>query len=444
MHLGQGSRPKFLAVTRRVGPPAAAAVEEANTRRTVSGLKWIVKRTSATTHLKLVLALYMEYVSSADTNPLVATFSDVAQLSNLRCLSLLESIQSILCTERALAQFSVCLLERAPRLEALHLRVKTPHFPPSNISFQHLRHLVVTSADLHSNFLVAKQLPALETLLLVRKKGCKLKLLDMSGCKRLRRLVLSDVVAEEWIWDATSLGPCPLVLDLGVSPDLSDAEACGNALHSEAASAQQLSMGAPFASETQRGILGEFLLVRVLDMDWPLAFQDQYYDDMGVNDSNGKRLGRLAWCMPPNKQPLLNLTTIVITAGSMHATFPEASQLPNLKELVIAALGRLDLHFEDPIGTLSGLTSLHVFGQPLATVPSQEALTRLMATSRALEKHGLVLGAAAAQQDGCLYLRLVGAPELTIDVLRAETTQLVQCRCGACFGCLQRAGCIEG
>ena len=36
----------------------------------------------------------------------------------------------------------------------------------------------------------------------------------MSGCTRLRQLVLSDFVAQQLIWDATDAGPCPLTFKL--------------------------------------------------------------------------------------------------------------------------------------------------------------------------------------------------------------------------------------
>ena len=77
-------------------------------------------------------------------------------------------------------------------------------------------------------------------------------------------------------------------------------------------------------------------------------------------------------------------------------------------------------------------------------------MRELVAASGALEERGLVLGAAATEQHGlherptsCMYLRPVGARELTIGELCDTVGRLAQCRCGACLACWQRAGYID-
>ncbi len=62
-----------------------------------------------------------------------------------------------------------------------------------------------------------------------------------------------------------------------------------------------------------------------------------------------------------------------------------------------------------------------------------------------------MLGMAATEHHGpngrpasCLYLRPLGTQELLIDELWTTVEQLAHCRCGACFDCLRRAGCIDG
>ena len=149
--------------------------------------------------------------------------------------------------------------------------------------------------------------------------------------------------------------------------------------------------------------------------------------------------------MPAAGQPMLNLVTTVITTCTRLRDFPGPQQLPKLRGVVIKGSGRLKISFVDAVATVSGLDSFHLFGQPLR--PSGEDLVKLMAASGALARRGLVLGAAAAQQHGvdssCIYLRPVGARELSFEELSTRVEQLVQCRCGACFDCLQRAGCVE-
>ena len=153
--------------------------------------------------------------------------------------------------------------------------------------------------------------------------------------------------------------------------------------------------------------------------------------------------------MPADGQPLQKLETIIIEAFSIEGTFPQASQLPSLRELVINASGHLGLTFQDPVDTITRLSSLHVFGRPL--VPHGWDMVKLMAASGALEERGLVLGAAATEQHGpkemptsCLYLRPIGARELSIDELCAQVEQCAQqCRCEGCLGCLARAGYLD-
>ena len=128
--------------------------------------------------------------------------------------------------------------------------------------------------------------------------------------------------------------------------------------------------------------------------------------------------------------------------------FPSAEQLPNLRELVIKASGHLEIGFQDAVGTIARLSSLHVLGRPL--VPHGWDMMKLMAASGALGERGLVLGAVVAEQHepsqrptSCMYLRPAGARELSMDELCTKVEQLVQCRCGACLACWERAGYID-
>ena len=61
----------------------------------------------------------------------------------------------------------------------------------------------------------------------------------MSGCTRLKQLVLHQFVAQQLIWDATNLGPCPLTFELQSSYQ-HFGEDCPGALQEQAALAQQV------------------------------------------------------------------------------------------------------------------------------------------------------------------------------------------------------------
>ena len=418
------------------------------TQRVVSGLTWIAKHTrAATTSLALSLAMDEDCASSAAINPLVAAVSDFAQLSNLSSLVFSAYPFEEGGSDLVLVRFLDWLLEEAPKLKTVFLRVRTRHLPASHITFQHMRHLVMPSHGIQRHLLVAEQLPALEVLCVYSDdtSDMGLEVLDMSRCKRLRQLVLSDFVAQQLIWDATDNGPCPLTFKLQNSfRDF--AEGCPDALNNQAALARQIVLWSHDGTDGYaQGMSGIFPQTRILLLDWPPGFEPDWADEDDVREEAG---GLLSWCMPAGGQPLLHLQTIIIKAFSMDVTCPSAAQLPNLRELVVTASGCMGLHFQDPVGTITWLSSLHVFGRPL--VPHGWDMVKLMAASGALEERGLVLGAAATEQHGpkemptsCLYLRPIGARELSIDELCAQVEQCAQCRCEGCLGCLARAGYLD-
>ena len=205
------------------------------------------------------------------------------------------------------------------------------------------------------------------------------------------------------------------------------------------------------------GMLGAFPSARVLDLAWPVYYKpgvldgDVPYDDESDEFEDHPDAHQfLAWSMPAGEQPLKNLTEISITAYSMQGTIPSACQLPGLRALLIHSAARLEVGFQTSIATISGLTSLHLYERPLIPygwdVPP-------VAASGVLERRSLVLGTAASQPhvdsaraqptSSCIYLRPAGMPELSIGELSSRAGQLLKCRCGACFSCLRRAGCIE-
>ena len=436
--------------------PQCQAIGPMATQRIASALRWAAKRTSAaTTSLMIQFALDEVYASSAaiaTVDTLVAAISGVAQLSHLRSLVFLAYTFEEGGIDYKLVSLLDYLLAQAPRLETAYLGGRTGHIPASHITFQHMRHLVMPAHGFQSHLRVAEQLPALEVLSVVRDEhyDIDLEVIDMSGCTRLRQLVLSDYIAEELIWDTSRLGPCPLTFQLqkyfenleGVSPE---------AVYNQAALAQQVYLSYHEHSDQHRqGLLALFSQMKllVLDSDWPPGYEPEWADgDDSESDSREEAGDFLSRCMPANGQPLQNLEAIIIQAFSMQMDFPSAEQLPNLRELVIKASGRLEIGFQDAVGTIARLSSLHVLGQPL--VPRGSDMLKLMAASDALGERGLVLSAVVTEQHephgrptSGMYLRPVGVRKLSLDELCTKVEQLAQCRCGACLGCWERAGYI--
>ena len=428
-----------------------AADRDRLTQRSISGLTWVAKRTcGATTSLSVTPALYEACTGSAAAKFMLAAFSNVAHMEKLSSLNLSVFPLRKPGTHLALEGFLDHLLEQAPKLEAARLCIRTRHLPASHISFQHMKHLIMTSRGFQSHLLVAEQLPVLETLLITGPYHTRLEVIDMSGCKRLRQLVLSDFVAEQLIW-ATGSGPCPLELELRHPFELF-VEDCTTPsgvarLNRQASIAEQVTVNFNTGNhETVGFFLKAFESARVLALEWPVLYSPGGpNEDEFREDADKKHLLLRCMGVPP---PMSNLETVIIRACSMRDLFLGRHQLPNLKELVIKASGRLELSFTIPTWTISRLNILHVFGRPF--IPHGCDLSSLTEAFSALEERGLLLGMASAEQHGpngrpasCLYLRPVGTQELSIDELWTTAEQLAQCRCGGCFDCLSRAGCID-
>ena len=408
-------------------------------QRALSSLAWVARRTGiATTSLALASTLSAACAPSARAISLV-TAASAADLSGLRCLSFPPAG-----SEPALEGLLDWLLERAPRLQAMDLRVKTRHLPAGHISFRHMRHLVMTSHDLRGRFLVAEQLPALETLSIHGRYDTGAEVIDMSGCRRLRQLVLSRYIAKKLIWDAAGSGCCPVAFELH-DPFVLSQPGRIRAFRKQAALAQHVILCVQ--DDGRRPVFGLFRYfptMKVLALKWPARnhpgppcpiAEDAFWEGAG---------DYLCDCI--EGQSLVHLETIIITGCRMEARIPSADEVPNLKDLVIKASGQLELSFQIPFA-ISRISSLHLYGRPF--VSHEFDLSSLKEHWSALEEHGLVLTFAATEPGSnrkptsCIYLRPAGTQELSIDELCTKVEQLVQCRCGACFDCLRWAGCID-
>ena len=139
--------------------------------------------------------------------------------------------------------------------------------------------------------------------------GTDLEVIDMSGCKQMRQLVLSDFVAEQLIWDTGRLGPCPLTFELqnGFDPF---AEHHPEALLRQAAVAQQVYLDSHKGTDGyKQGMLAAFTQMKLLVLDWPPGFEPAWADEDDFREEAG---GYLSWCMPSDGRPLQRLETIII------------------------------------------------------------------------------------------------------------------------------------
>ena len=394
-------------------------------QRTIQGLKWIAQRTSAATKsLGLGFRLYGNHAGSAGAIPLVTAFSGAAHLSNLRFLTYLPHSSR---HREDLVALLDWVLQQSPRIEVMNLSMTTRCLPASDITFQRLRHLVMSSDGFRSSFMFAEQLPVLESLLINGGyEDTDVGVIDMSGCKQLKRLVLQYTIVQELIWDTA--GPCAIALEM---LDRADGflEEFSEPYKSQAGMAQQLVIR---EFDYAYDMLEVSPHLRLLTLSWA-----DWHDDPSSETPS------FASWMPA--QPMLNLEAIIITGCTRLCDFPGPQQLPHLKELVIKTADPLEVDFEDAVATVLRLDSLHLSGHPLRL--SGEAMIKLLAAAGAIETCGLVLAAATASQDGldssCIYLRPTGAAELSNEELNAKAEQLLQCRCGACFNCLGKTGCLQ-
>jgi hypothetical protein len=175
--------------------------------------------------------------------------------------------------------------------------------------------------------------------------------------------------------------------------------------------------------------------MEILAVSWP-EISDAEKDGMIRLDEFEQTL---VWCMPENGMPVCNLQILIITGeGNIKIMIPGA--LPNLRELVVYAKGRLELSFEQPAAIWRSLQTFYAFGQPL--------FPNLSDVYQSLVQRSMVLDVISAQHAhegerlssdaSCIYLKPIGAPAVSIGELFTTVERLAyKCRCGACFGCLR-------
>ena len=343
------------------------------------------------------------------------------------------------------------LLQHAVNLEALSLCSGICALAGGTKRFDRLRHLTIVPNIFDDGaFHPATQLPALETLYL---KGNLYNSIDVSGCQRLRVLVVTIQGKLHLIKSPT----CRLVMAMQNNwRCLTTLEQ----LQHEGVDLGLIEQLLLMNGETRpwefgrKGLFAALHRMEILTASWP-AFADAkkgertrypigegpIYEPQGLSDCEHM----LVWCMPENGMPVCNLQVLIINGkGNIKIMIPGA--LPNLRELVVYAKGRLELSIEQPAAMWRSLQTFCALGQPL--------FPNLSDVYQSLAQRRMILDEVFAQRAdegervnsdaSCIYLKPIGAPDVSVRELFTTVERLAnKCRCGACFACLREAGSIK-
>ena len=419
--------------------------EYVHAARLFAALEWAVKRMDcSTTYLRLATGSPQDM---PDHQALSSMLPGTPHLEGLRCIELLGSIcvndddsDAFEPLTDCLQLFTDWLLQHAANLEALSLCTSTVALAEGTQRFERLRHLTIPPDIFEGGaFHPASQLPALETLCV---NGNLHESIDFPGCKRLRLLVVKVTVELHLVKHPA----CRLLMEMplgwlqhkGLDLGLID---------------QLLARNEKFPRDIAiKGLFAALHRMEILSVSWP-AFSDaendgmiRYYDipdhePLGLDESEHT----LIRCMPENGMPVCNLQVLIIKGdGNIKIMIPEA--LPNLRELVVYAKGRLELSFEQPAAMCRALQTFYALGQPLFPNLSdvcQSLVQRSMVLDEVFAQHADG-GERLSSDASCVYLKPMGAPDVSMRELFTTVERLAnKCRCGACFACLREAGCIE-
>lgn len=379
--------------------------------------------------------------SSRAENPVIAAFRSASGLSTLKCLRLV----MFEINHAAVATFSDWLLEQTTSLVALHLLAPSWQLGAGTLTFQHLRYVSLAAYGITGScFRPAEIMPVLEVLGIVGKAHFEI---DLTGCKHLRCVNIRGTFHHN---KPLELHSCQLSIDmtLGWTGQLATQHPSSPQMVSALRSAAQIGLYCTdfLVSEAAPGFFSGCQSLEVFTLEWAAR--------TNITTMQGPPLHTfhhlLMNCMPAQGQPLWNLKTIIIrTERDYYMSAKIPAMLPRLEELVMYTMGPLTVYFEDPIATSTSLRTLHLSGRNLHI--SGEDVLRM---SCALHKRGLTLSAVCAPKDcsgerferrtSCIYLRPVSTEDLSLRLLHGITEKLaLQCRCGACFSCLRRAGAVD-
>ncbi len=351
----------------------------------------------------------------------------------------------------AFGAFQGWVVKKAQRVEALQLKACGPYLACCEKTLQHLKHVDMDAHDFACG--VAQRtytlLPSLQTLCL-HERGQGNEGISVLGCQHLRRLVVKGRYLRPVLHEPkcqlgihmhgfTSRSLFCWVDHWRILDDRNDVVWAENS----------------HEPHPEGGVCGDIRTARRLKLAWPIR-QESTGDKHPDSDPLPSAESMLRWCMPVSGQPLGNLRALTITAeGAMECEIPNA--MPNLEELVIFAKGKVRVHFDDPVATLTPLKTLYLFGQPMmpkihnahlaqvsASMASRGLLLSFVSASDSGSKPLEYISAYLGRCDSCLYVRPITAQELSTDELHDRVSKLArQCRCMACFECLRLAGCLK-
>ncbi len=363
--------------------------------------------------------------------------SSKADLSNLRCFRSNAAVAPI----RA---FEEWVLQHAPHVEALQL----PKSEAQLGKLQHLKHLEMQAhVFVHEVSKAAEQLPGLETLYLQARRLVD-RTVDVIGCKRLRHLVVQGRFAHAL--PVRHEAKCQVAVHVSgfclkqlYSTDQASWRDVPEATPDLVLLAEKPSSCRRLPEDS--GMCARFARAGTLTVNWPA----NWLKGTGKPDTNcavESAQDLLRSFTPANGQSLRSLKRLIIVAeGAIKCCIPGG--LPKLEELVLFAGGRAEVSFEDPPATLSAVKTLYIFGQPLLDMGTHD----LRSANEKAANRDLLLSTVSPRKArrknlccrSCMYLRPVGASELSFEDAHDRVSRLArQCRCGACFDCLRRAGCL--
>ena len=313
-------------------------------QRVIAALDWAGKRAG---NITTSLAVYDDWLADERAREAFVDAFPYARMTRLKALD----FHSLYLSESSAAGawFTVWLGGHTPCLEVLRIRAKG--LPLDHLSLCCLKHLdLCFETFIHSVPELAKHLPRLETLHLHGCHPlCSVDEIDVSRCRHLRALSLRHIAVRKLM----KLPTCRLSV-------ISRTMHHGSALEHTVSLAEyvRLHLRWQMAQDTSQGLFQSHDPLRELVLHWPLTYDQSAFS-------------WLLRCMPANKQPLFNLKSIVIEGAIVRVIIP--ARLPQLKELVVASSGNLELNVEDPAATAGVLTTFHVRGRPL-TVANLDVL----------------------------------------------------------------------
>lgn len=395
------------------------------TQRLISGLNWLAARAGpTTTDMTLEITTCKAIPGSRCSNPLIKAFANGRSLKNLKCLT--TRFFNPINGSQALELFLEWLLEQIPGLVTLSL-YQDANLRFATMKLDHLKHLELQgfkSVNVGAHILT--QLPALETLCIDGFHGCTvINEVDVSESCHLRQLAFKNILMHRLIRRLSCHLSCRMNF---LCHDFESLWSSNMMAILRSAEHIGLYCGDSFPSQAALGIFGYLPCVQVLTMS------GQVIEDIVL----------LARCMPAGGLPVKNLRVLAMHAVKLKCYIPAG--FPNLEELVVIAKQDLLLGFSNQEATFSTLKTFYAFGDPLKThecdllVRSLPLLVERSICMDAVE--ALMHSRKFSSGSKCLYLRPLKAEQLPIGALYKRASQLArQCRCGACFTCLQAAGC---